>query len=236
MMGIFASDFIKIRRKGIIFLMILGPVGVIGLEAVNFILRYDYLTKEYEKDLWRGLIDDAQFLAVPTLVIGLTIIISMIANIEHQTNSWKQLLALPISRWKVFTSKFTLAFVLLCTSSILLAVGTVVLGYVLQFGTDIPFSYLIRMCFYPFLAAMPFIALQMWLSIMIQNQAIPLTIGILGTALSLYGSALPDWVPYKWPTLINDWNEPLYSVVAGIFVGAVIYAIGIFNFVKRDVK
>ena len=36
MMRIMASEFLKIKRKMILFLVFLGPFGVIGLEAVNF--------------------------------------------------------------------------------------------------------------------------------------------------------------------------------------------------------
>lgn len=236
MMQIMASELIKMRRKWILFLIILGPLGVVGLEAVNFFLRYDWLTKQYEKDLWGGLIENVQALAVPTLIIGITIITSMIANIEHQTNAWKQLLALPISKVKVFTGKFALTTFLLFISSTLLGIGTIILGLALKFGTHIPYGYLVKLIYYPYLAALIFISLQIWLSITIKNQAIPLTIGIVGTVLSLYGGAFPDWVPYKWPTLINDWNEPLYSVVAGFSLGILLCICGMVDFVRRDVN
>ncbi|MFT4416153.1 ABC transporter permease [Fredinandcohnia humi] len=233
---VLASDLVKIRKKMIWFLIFLGPIGVIALQAVNFGLRYDYLTNLYADDLWGGLIDNVRFLAIPTLFIGLTIIISMIANIEHQTNSWKQVLALPISRRHVFTGKFVLASILLLISSTLLGIGTIILGLILKFGTVIPYLYLTKIIFYPYLAIMPFIALQIWLSIVIHNQAIPLTIGILGTVVSLYASVLPDWAPYKWPLLDNQWGEPLYSVIAGLVVGVFIYLVGLVNFVRKDVN
>ncbi|WP_075983250.1 ABC transporter permease [Bacillus massilinigeriensis] len=236
MLQILASDFLKMRRKWIIFLIILGPVGVIGLEAVNFFLRYDYLTKQYEKDLWGGLIDNVRYLAVPTLIIGLTIITSMIANIEHQTNAWKQVLALPISKIKVFMGKFALSAILLLISSTLLAIGTVILGLILRFPTDIPYILLIKMMYYPYFAALTFIALQIWLSITIKNQAIPLTVGILGTVVSLGAGGFPDWVPYKWPTLINQWEEPIYSAMTGVLVGLLIILLGAIDFVRKDVK
>ena len=150
------------------------------LEAVNFGLRYDWLTEVYKDDLWKGLIGEAAMLSVPTILIGLTILTSMIANIEHQTNAWKQLLALPISKMKVYTGKVLLTIILLLISCFLLMGGTIILGLALKFGTSIPLLYLLKMCFYPCLAAMPFLALQIWLAISMKNQAIPLTIGIIG--------------------------------------------------------
>lgn len=52
MRGVMASEWLKIRRKGIWLLIALGPLGVVGLQALNFFLRYDYLTKRYADDLW----------------------------------------------------------------------------------------------------------------------------------------------------------------------------------------
>ena len=236
MARVLASEFIKIKRKMILFLIFLGPFGVIALEAVNFGLRYDWLTGIYEDDLWKGLIGEVSMLSVPTILIGLTILTSMIANIEHQTNAWKQLLALPISKTKVYTAKVLLTVILLLISCFLLMIGTIILGLALKFGTAIPFVYLFNMCFYPFLAALPFLALQIWLAITLKNQAIPLTVGILGMIISMYASAFPDWVPLKWPLLLNEWGKPIFSVIAGVFLGFIIYVASIIDFSRREVK
>src|SRR6478609_7821914 len=73
----------QIKRKWIWFLIFLGPIGVISLQACNFFLRYDWLTKKYAKDLWIGFISQAQPLALTTLILGITIVTSLIAHIEH---------------------------------------------------------------------------------------------------------------------------------------------------------
>jgi lantibiotic transport system permease protein len=236
MLGILASDFIKIKRKLIWFLIFLGPFGVVALEAVNFGLRYDYLTKVYEQNVWMGLIEEASYLAIPALMLGLTLIASMISNIEHQTNAWKQLLALPVSKLQVFTGKFILTAILLFVSSTFLIVGVIALGIFLKFGVDIPMLPLLKMAYFPYLAAMPFIAVQIWLSITMKNQAIPLVIGIVGTILSLMSFRFPDWMPWKWPSLQNSWEDPMYSVLFGIASGLAIYLIGLIDFARKDVK
>ncbi|WP_338655947.1 ABC transporter permease [Sporosarcina psychrophila] len=236
MTRIMASEFLKIKRKMILFLVLLGPMGVIGLEAVNFGIRYDWLTEVYKDDLWVGLIGEVSMLSIITILIGLTILTSMIANIEHQTNAWKQLLALPISKTQVFTGKVLLSIFLLLISCFFLAVGTIVLGIALKFGTDIPYLYLLKMCFFPCLAALPFIILQIWLAITLKNQAIPLTFGILGAIISMYSMNFADWVPWKWPLLMNEWEEPMYSVFAGLGTGILLYFISLLDFNRKDVK
>lgn len=236
MMRVMASEFLKIRRKMILFLVFLGPIGVIGLEAVNFGLRYDWLTGVYKEDLWGGVIGEVAMLSIPTILIGMTILTSMIANIEHQTNAWKQLLALPISKTKVFTGKVLLSVLLLLTACLLLAGGTIALGLLLKFGTNIPFLYLMKMCFFPCLAALPLIILQIWLAITLKNQAIPLTIGIIGAIVAMYAMNFPDWVPWKWPLLVNEWDKPIYSVLAGLVIGILLYFMSLIDFNRRDVK
>lgn len=232
---ILSSDLLKIRRKMIWFLIFLGPIGVIALQTLNFTLRHDYLTKLYSDDLWGGLIMNVQYLSVPALLLGLTIIASQIAGIEHQTNSWKQLLALPVSKGKVFAGKFILVSLLLLVSTFLLAIGTIILGLFLGFGAEVPVLTLLEMIFYPYFASMAFIALQIWLSVTLKNQAIPLTIGIFGTVISLYAMRMPDWMPWKWPLLINQWETPFYSALFGLAAGIVIYVYGLLDFVRKDV-
>ncbi|AJS58134.1 ABC transporter permease [Paenibacillus sp. IHBB 10380] len=236
MAQVLASDFSKIRRTAIWFLVFLGPVGVIALQAVNFGLRYDYLTDLYAADLWAGVLMNVQFLVTPTIILGITIITSMIASIEHQMNSWKQLLALPITKSSVFTAKFALSVILLLISCTLLALGTAGLGVALKCGSDIPVLELIKQSFYPLFTFLPVLALQLWLAITLRNQAIPLTIGIIGTILSLYAFSLSQWIVSKWPLLVNETNVREYSVLAGIVVGLCIFSMGLFDFLRRDVN
>jgi len=168
-------------------------------------------------------------------MIGLAIVASILAGIEHQTNSWKQILALPVSKMSMFTSKFILLTFLLLISCTGLGIGLICLGLALDLGTDIPGLYLLKISYYPFLAVLPFTALHTWLSIVVKNQAIALTCGIIGTILSLYGVIMPDWVPYKWPFLENSWGKLEYSATAGAFTGILVYLLGLLHFYRRDV-
>jgi len=236
LLRVLSAEWLKIRRRMILFLTVLGPVGVLGLQAVNYGLRYDYLTKQYAEDLWGALIGNVTMLAAPTLFIGLAIITSMTAGLEHQTSAWKQTLALPVGRAHVFLGKLLLNVLLLLGSCTLLAVGTIGFGALLGYAVpELPAGELLQWVYYPCLAAMPFFALQAWLSIMMHNQAVPLTVGIVGTIGSMFGTQFGDWMPYKWVSLTNAANEPLYSVAAGLGLGAVVLGVALIVWVRRDV-
>lgn len=235
-MRILRSDFIKIRRKAIWFLIFLGPFGVIALQAVNFGLRYDYLIKSFADDLWGGLLGQIHTLVPMTLMLGITIIASMVANVEHHMNGWKQLLALPIFRSSAFIAKFLLCLMLLFGSCILLAIGSIGLGIALQFGTDFPLVDIVKMSFYPMIAATPVLALQLWLSVVMKNQALPLTVGIACAIFSSFALKLPDWFMWRWPYLYNDVRKPEYYLALGVVFGIVMLVFGLIHFARRDVN
>ncbi|WP_159883590.1 ABC transporter permease [Paenibacillus puerhi] len=231
------TELLKIRKKLIWFLIVLGPLGVVGLQGLNYALRYDYLMKRYASDPWSSLLGNVSMLTVPTLFIGLTLIASLTAGIEHQMNAWKQTLALPVTKTQVYMGKFLLTLLLLGCSATLLAIGTIGLGAGLGFGIGlIPYRSLLMMAYYPYLAIVPFIALQVWLSVTMHNQAVPLMIGIAGTVFSLFSVRFGDWMPYKWPYLQNAAGNPLDSVTWGLLGGIVVLGAGLLEFIRKDVK
>jgi len=233
----FRAELGKQRRTFVWGLIALGPFGVVALQAVNYAIRYDYLTPLYADDPWGHLIDNIKWLSVPALMAGLAIVASMLAGYEHATNAWKQTLALPVSKTAVYTAKTVVLTLQLLVSCTLLAVGTVVLGVALGYGvTDAPFPDVLKASYLPLAAALPFVALQTWLSTVMSNQAVPLTVGILGTVLALYSFGFADWVPYKWPYLIEEgWPIPRVLTAAGA-AGLLLFAAGAAHFGRRDVR
>lgn len=235
MFQIFKADLLKMKRKWVWLLVFLGPFGVISLQAVNYGVRYDYLVG-LNPDVWGELLKNISGLMTISLLLGVAILASMTANVEHQQNAWKQLLALPVRKGAAFGSKFLLNILLLWVACLLLFVGTIILGLILKFGTDIPYIAIFKNSFYPLAAALPILALQTWLSITMPNQAIPLTVGILGAIVSMYSIVAADWFPWKWPLLISDVHEPIWFAGMGLIVGIILLGLGALDFTRRDVK
>lgn len=229
-----SSDFLKIRGKGLWFLAVLGPVGLIAMQALNFGLRYDYLTTRYADNLWGVLVDNIFGFVPMSLLLGITIISSLLANIEHHMSSWKQLLALPVPRTAVFGAKFALCVVLLTLSCILLGIGTIALGLLLKFGADFPVWDIARLCFYPFAASFPMLALMLWLCMTFKNQALPLTLGVV---MSIFSSvSLSEWLPINWPMLGFIGPHRELFVGAGLLCGFIVLALGSLHFSRKDVN
>jgi len=233
--NLLSSDFLKIKRKGFWLLAFLGPFGVVALQMVNYGVRKDYLLQQSNDD-WGYYLGNVQSFTPLALVLGIAILTSFMASIENETNAWKQLIALPVTKMGVYLSKFTVLACLLLFSSILLMVFTLAFGLVLDLGSVVPYLDIVQYSFYPFLASLPILALQLWVSTVSQNQGIPITVGILGFILTYSAFFLPDWVIWKWPSLMNDANEPVQNVLLGVGVGCLLYVVGMIDFTRRDVK
>ena len=229
------ADFLKIKRKGLWFLAFLGPFGVIALQMVNYGVRKDYLLKQSDDD-WGYYLANVQSFTPLALVLGIAILTSFIASIENETNAWKQLISLPVSKMSVYVSKFTVLASLLFISSLLVGFFALAYGIFLNLGDEIPYVELLKYSFYPYLAALPVLALQLWIASVSQNQGIPITTGVLGVIFAYSAFVLPDWMIWKWPSLMNEWDDPIINVLLGVGVGLVLYIAGMLDFMRRDVK
>lgn len=229
------ADLLKIKRKGFWFLTFLGPFGVIALQMVNYGVRKDYLLQQSEND-WEYYFLNVSTFTPLAIVLGIAILTSFMASVENETNAWKQLISLPVSKIGVYLSKFTVLGFLLLVSSFLLLIFTLAYGIFLNLGDEVPYLDLLKYSFYPYFAALPILALQLWIATVSKNQGIPITTGILGVIFAYSSFTLPDWMIWKWPSLMNEWNEPIINVMLGIGVGFLLYVVGMFDFVRRDVK
>src|SRR5690625_2964409 len=113
------SDFLKIKRKGFWFLTFLGPFGVVALQMVNYGVRKDYLL-EQSNNHWEYYLLNVSTFTPLALVLGIAILTSFMASVENETNAWKQLISLPVSKLNVYLSKFTVLAYFLWIASFLL--------------------------------------------------------------------------------------------------------------------
>jgi len=83
---------------------------------------------------------------------------------------------------------------------------------------------------------LPILALQLWIASVCRNQGIPITVGIFGVIFAYSSYVLPDWMIWKWPSLMNQWDEPIINVMLGVGIGIFLYMVGMIDFARRDVK
>lgn len=237
MLRALSADFLKIRRKGIWLLVVIAPLGLIAMQALNYGLRYDYMMDSYKGSLWHGLIIGNIFPFVPlSLFLGATLISSLISGIEHQLSSWKQLLALPISKTAVFGAKYALSVILLAAACLLLSLATAGLGLALGFPAELPYKDLATLGFWPFVASLPLLALQLWLSLTLRNQSLPVFLGIAMALGSLFSGNLGEYFPLNWPSLALEKADPGIYLGAGAALGLFIMLLALLHLNRKDVE
>ncbi|WP_052353829.1 ABC transporter permease [Neobacillus jeddahensis] len=246
------SDWIKMRKTWIKVLVILGPFGVITLNALRYLQSYDAIVKPGDDAFnWALLIQNISHLLMPSLILGIALLTSLLAGLEHQGQAWKQLLALPVSRVQIYMSKFIWVTGLLAISATLCAVGTFGIGFAFGFTTHIPWVQVLQECYYPYFAAFGIIAIQLCLSLLIANQSFAITLGVLGMIVSGLTNALaPDgfnhaetwarWIPWTYPSLSAITHGTVQHihfiyVIYGLVVGAAMVVLGMALFVRKEV-
>ena len=228
------AELMKIKRKGLWLLSIIAPIGVVGLQMVNYGVRKDYLLAQSDNDWEYYLLNVCSFTGLG-LILGVVILTSLMTSIENETNAWKQWIATPTTRTAIYTSKVLTIASLLLVATIILAIVTLGYGLTLGLGDQIPYIDILKYSFYPYLSTLALLSLHMWLSTVNTNQGFPLTIGILGTIIAMISNNLPDWVIWKWPTLSNEWDNPLINVGLSITTAFILYILGLVHFTRKDV-
>ncbi|MBS4193131.1 ABC transporter permease [Bacillus sp. FJAT-49705] len=208
-------------------------------------------------ETWSTFLMQLNMVLLFLIPLGITVISSRSINLEHQSNSWKLLLALPLRKEYVYMSK--LIFVLLYSflSSALLFFGIIGAGYFLGLGLEegYPFILIMKQAFFPYASAIAIMSFQVFLSTFIKNQAFPIAIGVFTSiytySLMIFPTNISKWLFWTYPTLSSP-LKPLFEdgnftgvlettdgniyVYLSLVIGCFITFIGISLFLRKDIK
>lgn len=234
---ILVAERLKMKRTWIPILLFLGPMALILAMMIDFGLRKEYLLPP-TADPWAVLMGEVSMLLPLMLLLGATLLASLLAEMEHQASAWKHTLALPLSRFLVYGSKGIQLIGLLLAVAVLMVLTFSFLWSWIDLGDPVPWKKFFQGGFYPVLAVLPVAMLQLWLSIIIRNQALPIFIGVV---CSLFGGIHTEWLPWAYPMNaipIDSWegNNPALWVPIGIGLGLFLLILGALDFSRREVK
>lgn len=240
MLGALKSDWIKFQHTWILALVFLGPIGVASLTGVHYAVSYHEMVHVGVNN-WPALIQNINFLLIPALVLGLTLLASLMTGMEHQGNTWKQLLALPVTRLKIYGSKFIWLLLYLVVSSAVAFIGTFVDGYLIGFAHQaIPWHAVFQEGFAPYFGSYALIALQLLLSVLIANQSFAISVGIIGVIISfanVIAHVVPNWMPWVYPGTAAAYSHAAnQSILLSMVVCFLLICVGIYFFSKHQVK
>ncbi|QEC66373.1 hypothetical protein FRZ67_03295 [Panacibacter ginsenosidivorans] len=238
----FQTEIIKIKNSFAVWLIILGAAFIPLFFFLHHIYDWDdYLPKPGENpwnEYFRKGFNGVHFTFLPLLIV---LLVSLLLNIEHKSNTWKHIFVLPISKSKIFFSKYLLLVFLIVSFYFLLLIFF--FGFAILLGlwkSDFNFfeyspsylynsvqsaitSFVIR----SFISTLAIGAIHFWLSFRLKNLFINIAIGLAGVvlAVSMY---IPHWesiiyVPYAFPVLMCNYIPDAKNFLSDFQVNSLLY-------------
>lgn len=199
---IIQSEWLKFRKSNIWLLLFISPVlaTIIGM-TVN--------VSEMKGVEWAYLLSTMVFIHGLLFLPLLTGVFSaFVARYEHQSGGWKQLLALPVSRGQVFLAKGIIVMTFLAITQILFYIGWIVAGTIQGIETSVPYLFGLKSVFFGWLACLPLVALQLWISTAWTSFAAPLAINVILTIPNILVANSEKFSPYY------PWVQPFLTMLS----------------------
>lgn len=209
----FKGERLKARHSLAVWLVLGGSMFTPLIIIVARLIQHQRLAAIYAaSDFWQHLWRDAwQSMAIFFLPLFAILVTSLITQIEHRNNAWKQVHTLPLGLGDIFVSKLGVIVLLLVQFFVLFNLGiwlSAVVPYQLIPDAPyprgaIPFGNFLQDNTSYFVDCLPIVALQYLLGLRYRNFLVPLGIGFLMWIGAL--AALP-WkfgylIPYTYSML-----------------------------------
>ena len=242
---LFRSEFLKLRKSSIWLLIFVSPIlsMLLGLSGeVGEIEEF----KQHQWTATLGMMTISHAILFLPLLTG--IFSSFICRYEHAGGGWKQLLSLPVSRRQVYFVKIFIVSLLIALTQILFISGLFLIGWMKGYPTVIPWGVILSSAFGGWLACMPLIALQMFVSVAWSSFAAPFAVNVIFTIpnmLIVNSEKFGPYYPWSQPFLmmmphssesfgaLNVSTETLFIVILGsliLFLGS-----GLGYFMRKEI-
>ncbi|MER2261588.1 MAG: ABC transporter permease [Psychrobacillus sp.] len=199
MLSILQSEWFKFRHSKILFIILTVPLIGIFLELTSG-LSDVRVNEWYLSLLTMNFTYGLLFLPLLTGVLA-----SVICRYEHQAGGWKQLLALPVTRGKVFVAKYVLLILLVLVIQLLFFASLYLIGVMQGFTDPFPMQIVWKSLVGGWVATLPLVALQLWMAIMFKSFAAPFAVNViltLPTILVVNSERFGSFYPWAQPFLM----------------------------------
>ncbi|SDW76842.1 hypothetical protein SAMN05444487_10649 [Marininema mesophilum] len=212
--SILSSDLIKMRRAWFWRLVILFPLFIITLELGLMLMNWDQVQSELAHGkgymIWSSMWTITYYSDFVGIHLLVTLLATILANMEHQARTWKLILSMPVSRVQLYLTKCFWLIVGVLTSRILLMLAYVIIGIAMGAQDSLNWNRLFSFTVFPVLAAFALMGVQLWLSMVMKNQAVSIVAGGIGAIIGIYGLNLSGGLEY------NPWSLPFHILFNGL--------------------
>lgn len=242
MLTLYKNEWLKMRHQHLWIIVLFVPLLGASLGGFNFISSYDQLVQGEDEwiELWS---QTSFFYAIFLYPILSGIFAAFICRSDHLHGGFKMTLSLPVSRKKLYMSKFLMLITILLLTQIILLIMCVLLGLLFNINNQIPWSFFLRATIFGWLATFPLASIQLWLSISTKSFGIPVGINLFLTLGSLAAIVLNVNMIYPWsqpqqamlsPDEGGIGSYPLFfSLIFVMFI--VTFLLGMWRFSRKDI-
>ncbi|MBZ0289507.1 MAG: ABC transporter permease [Anaerolineae bacterium] len=244
------AEYLKLNRTLALAMIVVAP-GTVALLALMVMLRSVSLNPDIE--IWDSMIRNAVTLwGLLTLPLFITLETALLAGLEHQSNGWKHLGALPVPRWSIYLAKYLIIMVVIGSSSISLIVLLVADGLIIpvllphitvNYG-PMDWGQTLANLAAMYLASWLLIAIHTWVSIRWHSFTVAVGLGMAATAANFFivQSDFAPYYPWAMPLLatgqsLGSTTNHLPLVLTLSVVGSVIVTVfGVVEVGRRDIQ
>ncbi len=243
-----SAEVLKLRGTLALWMCLIAPATVVALVVLQLTFTEIKNSPAYPADeAWlrfaQGVLGLWTFLMLPLFV---TLQSALLAGLEHANQQWKHLLALPLPRGVHYLAKLLAlaAMVMLAMTTLLLliALGGGLLGVLqprLGIGGAPPWAFLLTRVPSIFAATLLIIALHNWVAIRWSSFTVAVSIGMTATVAGyLIGQSKSFGHLYPWSlpaqVLAGDGARLEYAVMVGLLGSTLVAALGLWDFLHRD--
>ena len=242
---VLAAEGLKLKRTLALRLAIWCPTVIVLLVFGIYAGRSEKLG---DADLLTGF---AQLiLTIWTIILFplyAALVAALVAAVEHQNESWKHLLALPVDRSTIFVAKWIAGICLLLLSSLVLATGVVVTAEALRLmkpawsSSPLPSVMIFRGVLLSSCAAWFLFSIQMWISLRWRSFLPGIVVAVIALALmfvaiprgiALFGSLFPWSLPAMAMAPHNPYRP--IAVGLGLLGGVLVGAVACWHLSRRE--
>ncbi|MBT2689667.1 ABC transporter permease [Bacillus sp. ISL-47] len=228
MLSILKSEWYKLRKSKVFIILLTGPlVGLAAGIGADTSETAGMVNEWYMLLIYMNLPYAVLFLPLMTGVLA-----SLVCRYEHQAGGWKQLLALPVTRGKVFAAKYLLVLLLVMMIQLLYLAAIYSAGMFKGVADPFPIEIIWKSILGGWVATFPLVALQLWMSVWFKSFAAPFAVNVIFTLPAILAMNSEKAGPYypwaqpfamMYPAANTDdlffipW-EQLLTVIGGFFL------------------
>jgi len=229
-----SAEGIKMRKV----CFIIPIVSTIILLLFTCMEWYLYF-RQGEAGIYTGLNVMYMFLSF-TMLLTISLLCSIISETEHQALGLKFNFLMPISRTGFYFAKAIWVSLLMFGCCLLILSGASVIWIAFS-SQPLPFVFLMKQIFGCFAASLPVLAIQLFLSLRISNQTIPMSAGVIGAISSLFLARFTGRAAYILPWVYPSMASPFIKgytnfILLGILLGGLLLSLGALRFRKMEIK